>query len=58
MASELVLTDGVDTFRLAIRNSKLCTDQTLTVTGFDGNESVDEGATGDWINWEALPPDE
>lgn len=57
MASELELTDGVDTFRLIIRNSKLCTDQTLTPAGFAGAESIDGGVTGDWVNWEEMPPD-
>ena len=55
MATELVLTDGADTFRIVIRDSQLCTDQTLTPTGFAGDESLDGGATGDWINWEAIP---
>lgn len=55
MATELVLTDGTDTFRLVVRDSKLCTDQTLTPTGFAGTESLDGGLTGDWTNWDAIP---
>jgi hypothetical protein len=56
MADLLLLTDGVDTFRFNVRDSHLCTDQALTATGFDGTESTDGGVTGDWVNWEVIPP--
>jgi hypothetical protein len=56
MADIMELTDGVDTFRFNVRDHQLCTDQELTATGFDGTESDDGGVTGDWVNWEKIPP--
>lgn len=58
MAAEFIFTDGVDTFRIQARDSKLKTDMALNATGFDGTESLDEGVTGDWKNLESIPPDE
>lgn len=54
MAQYNVMSDGVDTFRDGVRDSAYVIDKTLTVTGFAGAESVDEGVTGDWINLEKL----
>lgn len=45
----VLLTDGTTTFQFNVRNGALCIDQTLTPTGFAGNESLDNGVTGDWI---------
>lgn len=48
----LTLTDE-DTllrFRAIIRDSKFSIDKELTATGFSGDESTDDGVTGDWIN--------
>jgi hypothetical protein len=45
---------GLTTFRDGIRSDCYVVDQTLTVTGFLGIESTDEGLTGDWINLEKL----
>ena len=47
-------TDSVDTFRDGVRSGAYVIDKTLTVTGFSGSESTDEGLTGDWINLEKL----
>lgn len=58
MPAEYIFTDGVDSFRIQTRNGKFNTDMALTVTGFDGDESTDGGVTGDWMNLEAIPPDE
>ena len=58
MADLVVLTDGTDTFRIQVRAHQMCTDKALTATGFDGDESTDEGATGDWIELDAIPPAE
>jgi type II secretory pathway component PulL len=63
MAAEFNFTDenGIIAFRIQARNvsgaDRLCTDQVLTATGFDGSESLDEGVTGDWINLETVPTD-
>ena len=43
-------TDGVTTFRDGSRGGSFVTDVALTVTGFAGTESTDEGVTGDWMN--------
>ena len=56
MADLIVLTDGVSTFRFNTRDHQLCTDMTLTPTGFDGDKSTDEGVTGDWMELDAIPP--
>jgi hypothetical protein len=45
---------GLTTFRDGIRDGCYVVDQTLTVSGFLGTESLDEGLTGDWINLEKL----
>jgi hypothetical protein len=45
---------GIPTFRDGIRDSCYVIDKALTVTGFLGSESLDEGVTGDWINLEKL----
>ena len=37
-------------FRILERDGALCTDQILNSTGFAGDESTDDGVTGDWIN--------
>jgi hypothetical protein len=52
---EIILTDGVDTFRIQARDGVLATDQALTALGFNGTESTDNGVTGDWVNWEEIP---
>jgi hypothetical protein len=49
-----VYTDGVDIFRDGVRDGTWVTDKALTVTGFAGDESTDEGVTGDWVNLETL----
>jgi hypothetical protein len=54
MAQYEIYTDGVDTFRNGVRSGAFVTDKTLTVTGFAGAESTDEGVTGDWINLESI----
>lgn len=41
---------SLDPFRIVVRSGALCIDQAITETGFEGDESLDEGATGDWIN--------
>ena len=46
---EIILTDGVDTFRIQARDGILAIDQTITPTGFDGDIDVD------WENWEEIP---
>ena len=54
---EALTTDGglgLTTFRDGIRDHCYVVDQALTVTGFLGTESLDEGLTGDWINLEKL----
>lgn len=43
-------TDGINTFRDGSRGGSFVTDVALTVTGFAGTESTDEGVTGDWRN--------
>jgi hypothetical protein len=58
MADEFIFTDGVDTFRIQARDSKLKTDMALNATGFAGSETTDEGVTGDWMNLESIPPDD
>jgi hypothetical protein len=45
---------GLTTFRDGIRDDCYVVDQALTVTGFLGDESLDGGITGDWINLEKL----
>jgi hypothetical protein len=45
---------GVPTFRDGVRDDCYVIDKALTVTGFLGVESLDEGMTGDWINLEKL----
>lgn len=37
-------------FRIGARNSQYVIDKELTVTGFSGTQSIDDGLTGDWIN--------
>ena len=54
MANYVEYTDGVDTFRDGVRSGAYVIDKALTVTGFAGSESVDEGVTGDWVNLEKL----
>ena len=34
-------TDGIDTFRLAVRGGKLYLDQTMSLTGFGGSKGID-----------------
>jgi hypothetical protein len=50
MVQEVVLTDGIDTFRIQARDGVLATDQAITPLGFDGIEDLD------WENWEKIPP--
>ena len=38
---DIVLTDGVSTFRFKVRSGSLCLDQTITVLGFAGAENTD-----------------
>jgi hypothetical protein len=45
---------GTNVFRDGPRGGAWCTDQALTLIGFAGVESLDEGITGDWINLEKL----
>lgn len=45
----LTWTDGITSFRYQVRSGVLYLDKTLTVTGFTGVESTDDGVTGDWI---------
>lgn len=44
----VTLTDGSVTYRKIVRDSYLCIDKTLTVTGFDGTEDVD------WTNIKSI----
>ena len=43
-------TDGLNTFQDGSRNGSFVIDVELTVTGFGGTKSTDEGVTGDWMN--------
>ena len=54
MAQYGIYTDGADTYRDGVRDGAYIIDVALTPTGFDGTESSDEGATGDWINLSTL----
>ena len=47
-ANPLILSDGTDTFRYAVRSDNLFLDQEVTSLGFDGDEDTD------WKNLEEV----
>jgi hypothetical protein len=50
-----IYTDGVDIFRDGVRDGKYVIDVAVTVLGFAGTESLDNGITGDWMKIFELP---
>lgn len=51
MAQYTIYEDPItgDIYRDGVRDGKFVIDVALTPLGFDGDESTDEGVTGDWL---------
>ena len=50
----VIFDDGSDIYRKGVRFGSFVIDYALTVTGFAGDESLDDGLTGDWINLKSI----
>jgi uncharacterized protein (TIGR02145 family) len=46
----VILSDGANIIRKGVRNSTFVVDMALTLLGFAGTESTNNGVTGDWKN--------
>jgi len=58
MAQYITYTDPVSGLHVrdGVRDDAYVIDMELTVLGFAGAESVDEGVTGDWIKVQEIAP--